>query len=686
MAQQHPFVYENQVNAAEAILDNFQNTEVRHGLLRANEQSGKTGTYHYLINRMMDSGMINRAYILCGSNEIELRSQCEKDVVEWHTAAQQANIHVVFRQDFKRVRMTTERALIVVDESHLVELHNQTLSKYLADHRLSMAGTRMTMIRDRTYILSVDATPYAEESAMAYNQCHEKFKVILQDGEGYVGVKEYRINNQIRPTFNLVKGKEQFQSLLRSYIKKYILVRCQDGRRDAGLIRSYAEEVGCVIKNFTSKYMGGDAQITITKESAMAYTRKYRRQILSLEDEPERTTIVFVDGRLRCGKRVPKKHVGMVWESTKGGKTDIIRQGLLGRMCGYAGMGPYHVPEDEAARALIFVPERILKQPTSQKVVMLSDLDRSIADDSLKPRLANNIVPGAIQTVAKRNGETVTPCPPIRFQLDQEQRDRLAVEDELTVKEFCLNALCERMYLVNNNRTLTPEQKEEIKSFLEERASANNCHIRNYRGTSNQSMHKSHVEAYHTSTSASEHINGGDNPGILTFCVVYPGFQPLEEAKEGCVPGQVYAIFYTHTQGYFSTIHKESRISKVNNKTHFTIQISDEMMDCEGGGVYGFSPMIRQSAMEFSRQLELFIGLSKQPVGMFSKHLTSLRNGEFIRLPQAVYGARLERMKEIVEELQGRHNTIITCEVNRRRVNVLRRPDFMHELLSISWT
>jgi len=679
-----PITYNNQKQAAEEIFRNFQDTEVRYGLLSANEQSGKTGTYHHLINLMMDSGLVDQVYILCGSNEIELHNQCENDVKEWHNPVQQANITVVFRQDFEKVKMNTKNTLIIVDESHLVQLHSQSLNRYLVDHKLNMAGTRVGMIRDGTYILSVDATPYAEESAMAYDKSYPKFKVILEDGHGYFGVKEYRDHGRIHATFNLAHGKERFQSLLQSYDKKYILVRCQGRNRDITQIRSYAQEIGCDLKYFTSKYDGRDAHITISKKEADAYARKYFKPILSLEDEPPRNTVIFLDGRLRCGKRVPKKHVGMVWESTKIGKTDIIRQGLLGRMCGYIGAGPYHVPIEEAHRPLIFVPEKILKAPTSNKVVMLSDLDRSIVGDNIRPRFANNIIPGEIQTVAIRDGMKVTPCVPIRFMLTKEQQDKTATEEkeelELTVKVFCLNALCDRMYLINNNRTLTPEQKEEIKTFLQG-ATADKCNLRRYRGTSNQNMHKSHVEAYHTDTSAKEHITGYN---VVTFCVVYPGFHPIDGATDDCKPGHVYAIFYTQAQGYFDKIHKESRISKVNNKTHFTVRATDEMLECEGGGVYGFTPLIRHSAVEFSKQFEWMIKTSKESVVLFSKRITSLHNGEYIQLPKSVYGPKLEVFQEIVETLQTKYNTTITYEVKKQPI-LFKNATYNHELTFISW-
>ena len=59
------------------------------------------------------------------------------------------------------------------------------------------------------------------------------------------------------------------------------------------------------------------------------------REIGCLEDAPLVTTVVIVRGRLRAGKVVPKTHVGFVWEGANKSKTDVLVQGLVGRMCGY---------------------------------------------------------------------------------------------------------------------------------------------------------------------------------------------------------------------------------------------------------------------------------------------------------------------------------------------------------------
>ena len=694
--------YKNQEHAALQILQQYSGPlrygPLRYGLLRANEQSGKTGTYHYLIRLMLEQNLIERAYILCGSHDIELLSQCNKDVDEWH----KSKVEVVFRQHFNKVRMTTTKTLIIVDESHLVEGVNQSLSRFIRDHGLTMAGTNEKMIRDNTYILSVDATPYAEESAIATNQCLPKFKITLADGDGYFGVKEYLESGLVRPTFELNnhRGRNTFTLLLQKYNQKYILVRIQEKRnKSLKWIKQYAELAGCDIKSFTSHFMNNKSQICITKDEARKHFEKYGKVIPCLEEEPEKTTIVFIDGRLRCGKRAPKKHIGFVWEASKSANTDVIRQSLLGRMCGYIGndlcecmcecVCVYKVPDE---KPLIFVPGRILQPQNDKKVIPLSDLERTIwknpyNETLLTPRFANNLIPGRIQNITKRNGIIVTPCVPILFKLDEYSFDDSTKEGICRIKGNCLTKLISmKKKLVLDNPNLTQGQKDEISNALgdelEDIIDERKCHYRAYKGTQSQNAHKCHVEAYSNNSASKEHIS--DSP-FLTFCVVHSGYQPLEGFR--CIPGEVYAIFYTKAEGDARYINFESRISTVNNKTHFTIQPTLDVAQCPAGAIYGFSPEILSDSSQLREQLGFFIRMAKQGIGMFSRRFTALHNGEYIRLPRSIYGDKLEQLKMIFSELEREHSVRISFERKRFRPTIFSQhvAVFDHEIKFISW-
>jgi hypothetical protein len=682
-AENKPFP--NQIKAAQSIVSYYM-AGFMYCLLKACEQAGKTGTYHSVITYMFDRNMIDNVYIICGSSEIELLNQCIDDIEEWHsTAIYRDSIHYpIFRQHFDNSTMITRRSLIIVDETHLVQNTKQTLNKFLNKHRLDMSGRTPFMVENEVYILSVDATPYAEESAIHYKMCNEKKVVELENGDKYYGVKQYFENNKIDKTYNVEEkeGEQKFRQLLQSQNKKFSLLRLQERNKQTEKIIQIAREENYNILYFDSKHMNKDVDICITKKDAYDHYRKYGKRVSSLEEQPTKNTLVIVDGRLRCGKRLPKKHIGFVWEGMKQSKTDTIRQGLIGRMCGYIGDRLYDVPTVNNIR--VFLPENILATQEDlgypNKVINMCEIARSSyqKECNVAPRFASNLIPGKIQNKAERDEKTVHQCVPIRFNLSEEQTEELKRNPDTnidTVKGWALAGLVDNTMLIIDNLNLTPSQQDEIINWIS-RNNAGDCNLRRYKGTSNQNMHKCHVEAYENQCCSNEHTQMDP----LTFCVVYPEFTQHESINTPCIAGQVYAIFYTEAEGHAYTINMQSRIAKVNDKTHFTFQITPEIETCVAGGIYGFTPAIKTNPNELLKQMDAFIDFSKQRIGIVSKTFTSLRNGEYITLPKAVYGNGLERMKEVFRLLEAKHRTNITYEVSN-----IERSGTDIELTFISW-
>jgi len=351
-------------------------------------------------------------------------------------------------------------------------------------------------------------------------------------------------------------------------------------------------------------------------------------------------------------------------------------------MCGYEGdTDLYSVPTDN--KPLIFVPKQIIERQESKKVVTMSDLERSIystVDDEtvFTPRLANNIIPGRIQNNAVRDGVEVTQCVPIRFKLNTEQTLSLSTDlSRLTVLEYCLGMLIDdNLDLIEENVTLTNEQRDEILEWLDGHT-VEDCKLRRYKDDSNVNMHKCHVEAYLDQCASKEHTQ----MDFLTFCVVYPGFNQHESIKTTAKIGEVYAIFYTNAKGYPFTINKDSRVARVTDSTHFSIQVMPEFAACVAGGLYGFSPKIKTDSAELIKQFSYFIEFSKGDMGIISKRLTSLCNGEYITLPRSVYSYEL--VKETFTSLELMHNVKISYEFKRRHPSV--SSSFDIELKFISW-
>jgi hypothetical protein len=444
--------------------------------------------------------------------------------------------------------------------------------------------------------------------------------------------------------------------------QKYILVRITGKNRQGYQhLTSAAHRTGCDIVRFTSKEEKGNQQFVISQEDADQFRElyPYSRPVLCLESAPPRTTIVIVDGRLRCGKRLVKNHIGAVWETSKGANTDTIIQGLLGRMCGY------DVPE---VKPLIFLPPKCLKE-NSDKIIKVCDLERAFIPNTI-PRYASYIIPGRLQKKAE-NEERVQryPCVPIKFQLSAEDTRQL---DGLSYRE--ISAICMRTFSVDMiNETFTQEQRQEIIEKLpniDRRAN-----IRCFQGTSHPHYFKSMLEAIATNTTINEHI---DEYPFLTFCVTYHGYH-----NELSVPGQVFAMFYTESIGFYNVINLESRIPKQDGKTHFTLEIPLEIRSNPAGTIVSFTPAITNNPAEFKKQFDELIKISKNSRLHFSREIVSLNDGPICFQPR-MYGRRMERFNAIISYLEQKHSVQIICE-RAGLANIGPNDSLYHIVTRISW-
>jgi len=325
----------NQVHAASRIRDSFLSGAVRSALLSALCQSGKTGTFQSLIQQMLDAVDVTHAYVICGSAETELRKQAVSDAQAANPDYFEAGlIEVIFHQDFAKSTLDIANALIIVDESHMVQTKGQLLHSFLAKHGVFLDGNPAALAEKNAYLLSVDATPYSEIAALREAETpFVKHVEVLKPGVGYYGLAEYERDGALLPTFPIAKAPERFETLLLGVPGKYVLVRLnrsKANKENETVLRSLCRGRFPVLL-----YTGEKTEIAVTRAEQKRF-RHGGRRLPCLEDAPAVTTVIIVRGRLRAGKVVPKQHVGFVWEGANKSKTDALVQGLVGRMCGYA--------------------------------------------------------------------------------------------------------------------------------------------------------------------------------------------------------------------------------------------------------------------------------------------------------------------------------------------------------------
>ena len=555
--------HREQISAAMNIATVFTDGVIRYALLMALCQSGKSGAFHYLIKDMLKKDLIQRAYILCGSTETELRDQAKSDAVklnsEFYKEDNTGQIQVYFRQDFEKARLDTTNALIIVDESHLVQGQNQTLCEFLGRYGITMDGNPDPLKEKNTYFLSVDATPYSELSAMTHKKSHVKHIEKLLPGKGYYGLQNYLYDGRLKETFNIGSDPARFEKLLVTHCaKKYALMRFTKGKKSA------ADEIAvlkiCKARGFNVLYFTEERKdITIA----------------NLETAPSVPTVVIFRGCLRAGKVVPKKHIGLVWEGSANSKTDALVQGLPGRMCGYE-------PMFGDAKPMCYVPPSSLKE-NEKGVVKASEMRRATMEHPIaQPLKAMNLKKAHVASVAS-NGKTQ--CPPIRLEWPIDNKDDWTPMNATKhISDTDLGSHC-RDLLVRNIKVIdeapfSDEQKNEIKAFI----STAFPHVRRRTNGLSDNFYKyfeAVVDGYTTKTAVSEHV--ANNPE-MTFFITEKSYKGAHAN-----PYYLYVIFYTEATGGGAGImaaNLESRIAHTNGKSVFSFHKAATKEPAIAAGAY----------------------------------------------------------------------------------------------------
>ena len=548
--------------AAASILAVFVAKAIRYAILMAKCQSGKTGAFQELIRLMLLSGEIQRVYILCGSSEIGLREQAIKDTKKANQASYESEkIKVLFRQDFKGQTMDITNALIVVDESHLDQAQNQELDKFLADHGLSMDGNPTKLNEKNAFIVSVDATPYAELAALKHGETPFKKHVeTLVPGKNYVGLAEYRFGGLLKTTFDISKNQARFQSMLATKGRKWALVRLTHGKHansEESAIKAICASGGFPFLYYTEE----KTDVAITKDEQ----ERLGAAIPCLEDAPDKPSVVIIRGRLRAGKVVPKKHISFVWEGAKNSKTDALVQGLPGRMCGY---------ELGEIKPLLFVPAAAL-QSHETKAIKASEMDRAIMEYPIAmPLKGTNLKKSVVANASSTGRQVLSP-----LRLEWPTNDQWGDEDEPS--QAALIELSKNKDLISTNPLYTAAQKAEILNFLETATP----HVTNVdRSEHILPFFKNLLEAYATGTTVPH-----SQENQMTFVLVHKGSVGLKLPQAN--PRHFFVIFHTVAKSgveSMMSVNLKSRIPTTNGKSIFSLHDCQTDKPIAAGGIVGF--------------------------------------------------------------------------------------------------
>jgi hypothetical protein len=341
--------YPNQITAAKQIIAEFTD-ECRWNVLLAFPQSGKTQTFLYVAcNMLCTDAKIDRAVIVCGNAEHELSEQLRASKTEFigiYVRTEYPNISADMTQSVIRTLEARIQVwcgaelehnaghptvacntLFIWEEAHYAQDKTNRPHKFFKNLCITADGEISNLEGDRNnYVLTVSATPFSEISNI-WHHGQKKRIVCLEPAQGYKGPREFLESGAIRQFDPKLSSAEVVAQAIREApmtdAAKYAIVRVRDykGTDNMSACIRVATEHGWAHRVYDSE------------------TRHHQPGSMQSMDElavaPECNTVIFIRGMCRMGKRVPKEHVSFVVETSKDSKTDVVLQGLMGRMFGF---------------------------------------------------------------------------------------------------------------------------------------------------------------------------------------------------------------------------------------------------------------------------------------------------------------------------------------------------------------
>ena len=345
---------QEQLRAATAIINHYLKKDnldlekvIRSVILLAQMQSGKSDTYWLVAFELLRHKKIKNVVVVAGFQDTELVEQLKDFTpsMKLYRRYMEEVLHlsvderidiedlipdcikVVYGGELTEPQFQNATdTLFIWDESHHAQAKINRPYKFMKALNVSVDGNsdKLGSGGINNFVLSVSATPYSEISD-AIHEDQEKAVVKMEPGVGYISVKKMYSEKKIIAVKDWEKTLPTcLQEQKKIVTPKYSIVRVRG--EDMAIAVQIANSAG--------------VQYEIYDGEQKAITKKTRNQAKmqsfdDLKNAPARHKVIFIRGMLRMGKRIPKTHISFVMETSKNANTDVLLQGLLGRMCGY---------------------------------------------------------------------------------------------------------------------------------------------------------------------------------------------------------------------------------------------------------------------------------------------------------------------------------------------------------------
>jgi hypothetical protein len=330
--QKEKTIFDNQINAANDIMNKFLNGVTKFIQLIAQPGSGKTSVFFYLIYLMcthIDDNFIvpvKRVFVITGMNDKDWEKQTRKNILPGCKKS-----HIFHGGCLRKLNMKIEKlkrknefnnCLFIIDECHVAAKEKQKVHKILEKHDLLNINF---CEENKIYTLEVSATPgFVMYDKQLWNSPAFGF-IKLESGKNYKGFLKYKDYDMIRPAFDLEEDDtyDEIEKLVDERWRddpKYHIFRLPVDKKRYNLIVRKLRKV-----SRKNKWM-----IPIEHNS----NQRIENLDDKMKDPPERHQIIYIKEFWRAGKRLETTHVGIVSERATG-DASVTAQGLIGRFCGY---------------------------------------------------------------------------------------------------------------------------------------------------------------------------------------------------------------------------------------------------------------------------------------------------------------------------------------------------------------
>ncbi len=313
------YIYQNQIDAAEKIVNEFFQNNKKAVTLIALPQVGKTGTFiytAYLAATDKDDKKVidqNNIFIITGMSDKEWQKQTEKDMPNCFKNNIYHNGKLTrFKKVFHKCK---GKKLIIIDESHIGIKQEQRVDKTLC----TLLGIKsiIDIIDLDCLILSVSATPGATLKDMQnYGKYHAK--VNIKQSDKYVGFK----------LFLEQKRLEQCERITDKFLEK-VIKKIKERYNDNykyHILRITDDDNVKKIEGICKKY-----NFDYKKHNSVNKIEEFEDKI---DNKPDKHTFIFIKQFFRAGKRLNDTHIGIVYEYSITNDMEKTPQGLVGRFCG----------------------------------------------------------------------------------------------------------------------------------------------------------------------------------------------------------------------------------------------------------------------------------------------------------------------------------------------------------------